>query len=86
MGIHEKVAVFPKPGAATVSGPVPCTPVDGASKQQPVQVLLGTDGTQVIGSGNTGAGTWHLGSCVVFPASDKGNSGPGHTSNGGAGG
>ena len=86
MGIQEKVAVFPKPGAATVSGPVTCAPVDGASKQPRVQVLLGTNGTEVIAGGNTGAGTWHLSSCVVFPTSDRGNSGPGNTSNGGAGG
>jgi hypothetical protein len=86
MGIQEKVSVFPKPGAATVSGPVTCKPVDGAPKQPQVQVLLGTNGTEVIAGSNTGAGTWHLGSCVVFPTSDKGNSGPGNTSNGGAGG
>jgi hypothetical protein len=83
MGIHEKVSVFPKPGAATVSGPVTCTPVDGAAKQESVQVLLGTNGTEVIASGttggNTGVGTWHLASCVVFPAGYKGNSGPGNT-------
>jgi hypothetical protein len=86
MGIQEKVAVFPKPGAATVSGPITCAPVGGAPKQPQVQVLLGTNGTEVIAGGNTGAGTWHLGSCVVFPTSDKGNSGPGNTGNGGAGG
>jgi len=86
MGIQEKVSVFPKPGAATVSGPVTCAPVGGAPKQPQVQVLLGTNGTEVIAGGNTGAGTWHLGSCVVFPTSDKGNSGPGNTSNGGTAG
>ena len=86
MGIQEKVSVFPKPGAATVSGPVTCAPVDGAPKQPQVQVLLGTNGTEVIAGGNTGAGTWHLGSCVVFPTSDTGNSGPGNTGSGGAGG
>jgi hypothetical protein len=86
MGIQEKVSVFPKPSAATVSGPVTCAPVDGAPKQPQVQVLLGTNGTEVIAGGNTGAGTWHLGSCVVFPTGYKGNSGPGNTSNGGAGG
>jgi hypothetical protein len=83
MGINEKITVYSKPGAATVSGPVTCTPVDGASKQEQVQVLLGTNGTEVIAPGttgdNTGVGTWHLGSCVVFPASYKGNSGPGNT-------
>jgi len=86
MGIQLKVAVFPKPGAATRSGPVTCKPVDGAPKQPQVQVLLGTNGTEVIAGGNTGAGTWHLDSCVVFPISDKGNSGPGNTGNAGAGG
>ena len=84
MGIQEKVAVFPKPGAATVSGPVPCAPVDGAPKQPEVRVLLGTNGTEVIAGSNTGAGTWHLGSCVVFPTGDTGNSGPGNTGNVGA--
>jgi len=83
MGIHEKVVVYPKPGAATVSGPVTCTPVDGASKQPQVQVLLGKNGTEVIAAGttgdNTGVGTWHLGSCVVFPADYKGNTGTGNT-------
>jgi hypothetical protein len=86
MGIQEKVAVFPKPGPAIVSGPVTCAPVGGAPKQPQVQVLLGTNGTEVIAGGNTGAGTWHLGSCVVFPTGDKGNSGPGNTGNGGAAG
>jgi hypothetical protein len=75
MGINEKVSVFPRPGAATTSAPVTCTPVDGAPKQPQIQVLLGDNGTETIASGNTGAGTWHLKSCVVFPVSDKGNSG-----------
>jgi hypothetical protein len=79
MGIHEKVVVYPKPGAAPVSGPLTCAPVDGAPKQPQVQVLLGKNGTEVIAPGttgdNTGVGTWHLGSCVVFPADYKGNSG-----------
>src|SRR5215472_17218033 len=77
MGIQLKVAVFPKPGAATRSGPITCKPVDGAPKQPQVQVLLGTNGTEVIAPGttgdNTGVGTWHLDSCVVFPTNDKGN-------------
>jgi hypothetical protein len=90
MGIQEKVAVYPKPGTATVSGPITCKPVDGAPKQPQVQVLLGTNGTEVIAPGttgdNTGVGTWHLDSCVVFPIGDKGNTGPGNTGNGGAAG
>ena len=86
LGIQEKVSVVPKPGAATVSGPVTCAPVGGAPKQPQVQVLLGTNGTEVIAGSNTGVGTWHLGSCVVFPTGYTGNSGPGNTGNGGAGG
>ena len=84
MGIQEKVAVFPQPGAATSSGPVTCAPVGGAPKQPQVQVLLGSNGTETIAGDNTGTGTWHLGSCVVFPTSDTGNSGPGNTGNVGA--
>lgn len=75
MGIHEKIAVFPKAGPATTPGPVTCTPTDGAPQQPQIKVLLGKNGTEVIPSGNTGAGTWHLGSCDVFPANYQGNSG-----------
>lgn len=80
MGIPDKVAVFPKPGPATTSGPTTCKPVDGASKQPQIQVLLGTNGTEVIKptaqNEGTGVGTWHLASCVDFPVNDTGNSGP----------
>lgn len=83
MGVPDKISVFPKPGAAPVSGPTTCTPVDGASKQPRIQVLLGTNGTEVITptaqNGGTGTGTWHLASCVVFPVNDKGNSNTGNT-------
>jgi hypothetical protein len=59
MGIDEQIMVGTQPGAAAVSGPVTCTPLGGANTPAgpPVKVLLGTDGTQVIPSGNTGAGT-----------------------------
>jgi hypothetical protein len=40
-----------------------------------VKVLLGTNGTEVIESGNTGAGTWHLGTCLL--TGDTGNTGAG---------
>lgn len=86
MGINEKVAVYPKPGPATGSGAKTCQAVDGAPKQPEIQVMLGSNGTEVITPNaqneGTGTGTWHLDSCVVFPASDKGNSGPGNTGSG----
>jgi hypothetical protein len=82
MGIDEQIMVQTAPGAATVSGPVSCTPLGGANTPAgpPVKVLLGTNGTQVIPSGNTGAGTVHLRSCVYYKSvtqSGSGNTGSG---------
>ena len=52
-----------------------------------MKVLVGTDGTEVIASGqsagNTAAGTFHLYSCTVAPDSDTGP-GTGNTGNTGA--
>ena len=79
MGIHEQITIYMASGAAAVSGPVTCTPAPGVSGP-PVKVLVGTNGTQVINSGNTGAGTWHLGACHL-----TGDSGSGNTGNTGAG-
>ena len=75
MGIHEQVTIYMAPGAATVAGPVTCTPAPGVSNLPgpPVSVLVGTNGTEVINAGNTGAGTWHLKSCNL--ASDTGGTG-----------
>jgi hypothetical protein len=80
MGIDEQIAVGYGPGAPAVSGPVSCTPLGGANTPAgpPVKVLLGTDGTQVIPAGNTGAGTAHLTSCVYYksvPYHGSGNTG-----------
>ena len=74
MGIHEQVTIDMAVGAAAVSGPVTCTPAPGVSGP-PVQVLVGTNGTEVIASGNTGAGTWHLGACSLTGDSGSGNAG-----------
>jgi len=74
MGIHEQVTIYNKPGAATVSGPVTCTPAPGVSGP-PVQVLVGINGTEVIDSGNTGAGTWHLAACHTTGDTGSGNTG-----------
>jgi hypothetical protein len=77
MGIDEEIAVAYAPGPAAVAGPVTCTPWRGAKIKTPVKVLLGSDGTHVIPSGNTGAGsTVHLADCVVWNhSSNSGNSG-----------
>jgi hypothetical protein len=82
MGIHEQVTISMASGAAAVSGPVTCTAAPGVSNLQgpPVKVLVGTDGTEVIDSGNTGAGTWHLAACYL-----TGDTGSGNTGNTGAG-
>jgi hypothetical protein len=84
MGIHEQVTIYMASGAAAVSGPVTCAPAQGVSGP-PVQVLVGTNGTEVISSGNTGAGTWHLASCHVTGDTGSGNTGSGDTGNTGAG-
>jgi len=74
MGIHEQVTIYMASGPAAVSGPVACTPAAGVSGP-PVKVLVGTNGTQVLNSGNTGAGTWHLASCQLTGDSGSGNAG-----------
>jgi hypothetical protein len=89
MGTGEQITIYMAPGAAAVSGPVTCTPGPGAgSPRTPVKVLVGTNGTDVIGSdqsaGNTAEGTFHLARCTVAPATDTGP-GTGNTGNPGAG-
>jgi hypothetical protein len=78
MGTHEQVTIYMAAGAAAASGPVTCTPAAGVSNLPgpPVKVLVGTNGTEVItGSGNTGAGTWHLASCTLTGDTGSGNAG-----------
>jgi hypothetical protein len=80
LGIHEQITIYMASGAAAVSGPVTCTPAPGVSNLPgpPVKVLLGTNGTEVIESGNTGAGTWHLGTCLLTgDTGSTGNTGAG---------
>jgi hypothetical protein len=88
MGTHEQITIYMSTGAAAVSGAVTCTPGPGAGPPRtPVKVLVGTDGTEVIGSGqsagNTAEGTFHLARCTVAPDSDTGP-GTGNTGNTGA--
>jgi len=87
MGIDEQVIIYMASGPATTSGPVTCTPAKGVSGP-PVQVLVGTNGTEVIAPGatvgNTGEGTWHLNSCtaVATGSGNSGNTGSGNTGSG----
>ncbi|HUA46629.1 MAG TPA: hypothetical protein VMA77_15465 [Solirubrobacteraceae bacterium] len=80
MGIHEQVGIQMAPGAATVSGPVTCTPKPGVSGPM-VKVLVGTNGTEVIApgqsAGNTAEGSFHLVRC--FTASDTGSGNTGNS-------
>jgi hypothetical protein len=79
MGLHEAVTIYMATGPAPVSGPVTCAQGPGATT--PVKVLVGANGTETIGAGqsagNTAAGTFHLNHCVV-----KGDGEPGNTGNG----
>jgi hypothetical protein len=78
---QEEILVNYAPGPATVPGPVNCTPTrdaDPGLPRTPVKVLLGANGTSVIPSGTTGAGTVHLASCSLYintPGSNAGNTG-----------
>jgi hypothetical protein len=75
LGTHEQIGIAMATGPALTSGPVTCTPAPGASGTSgpAVKVLVGTNGTEVIGqgesAGNTAEGTFHLASCGVYPAS-----------------
>ena len=85
MGIGEQVTIYMASGPATTAGAVSCTPAPGASLTgPPINVLVGTNGTQVISpatsaasaaSGTSGVGTWHLARCVVTGDTGSGTSG-----------
>jgi hypothetical protein len=71
MGVDEQVNIQMATGPAAVKGPVTCTREPGATGPS-IEVLVGTDGSEVIASGNTGAGTWHLAACKAFKTGDTG--------------
>jgi hypothetical protein len=80
MGIHERVGIQMAAGAATVRGPITCTPTGGVSGPT-VKVLVGANGTEVIGpgqsGGNTAEGSFHLVRCFTSSTTASGNSGNG---------
>ena len=75
-------------GPATVPGPIKCS-TEGLGQQ--VEMLLGSDGTDVVPAGVRGAGSWHLASCSITPPRPLSNPGTttgsttGETSTNGAG-
>jgi hypothetical protein len=79
MGLHEGVGIWMASGAARVSGPVTCAQGPGATTT--VKVLVGANGTEVIGPGqsgdNTAEGSFHLDHCVTTGDNATGNSGNG---------
>jgi hypothetical protein len=79
LGIHEQVGIQMAPGAASVSGPVTCSPGPGANT--PVKVLVGANGTETIAAGqsggNTAEGSFHLVHCDVRSDNASGNTGAG---------
>jgi hypothetical protein len=81
MGTNEQISIDMAPGAATVDGPVTCTPAAGASRPSgpQVKVLVGSNGTEIIGAGqsggNTAEGSFHLNHCVVTSDTGSGNTG-----------
>jgi hypothetical protein len=85
MGLHEGVAIWMASGAARVTGAVTCAQGPGATT--PVKVLVGANGTEVIGAGqsagNTAEGSFHLDHCVTTGDNASGNTGTaGNTGNG----
>jgi hypothetical protein len=71
-------------GPATVPGPIKCS-TEGLGQQ--VEMLLGSDGTDVVPAGERGAGPWHLASCSITPPRPSSTTGSttGETSTNGAG-
>ncbi len=71
MGVPESISIQMGSGTAPVAGFVTCSPAPGVSGPT-VEVLNGSNGTDVIPSGNTGAGTWYLASCTVYSSAGSG--------------
>jgi hypothetical protein len=73
MGLHEGVTIYMASGPATLSGAVNCALGPGA--KTPVEVLVGTNGTETNGPQSTdeaAAGSFHLDHCVATGAGDAG--------------
>ncbi len=77
MGTGEQITIYNATGPASVAGAVTCSAAPGTSGPT-IKVLEGTNGTQVIGAGqsagNTAEGSFHLDRCVASDAG-AGNTG-----------
>jgi hypothetical protein len=86
LGTKERVIIYMARGAASVTGPVTCTRASGVSGP-PLKVLVGSNGTEVIGqgqsAGNTAEGAFHLDHCVTV-ADTGSNTGSGNSGNTGS--
>jgi len=86
MGMQERLIVGINRGPATVPGPITCSTAD---QGQRVEMLLGSDGTDIVPAGVRGAGPWHLVICSISPGKQIDQIGPGNggssTSNTGTG-
>lgn len=69
MGIQGTLQVGIARGPATVPGPIKCQTGDQGKQ---VELLLGSDGTDVVPADTRGAGPWHLAQCTIYP--DNGGS------------
>ena len=80
LGTGEQITIDMASGPAAVSGAVACTPAPGVSGP-PVKVLVGKDGTETIGpgqsAGNTAQGSFHLEHCTTTSGAGSGNTGAG---------
>ena len=78
IGTHEQIGIDMAAGAASAGGAVTCTRAPSASGPA-VKVLVGANGTEVIGAGqsagNTAEGSFHMVSCTVTGDTGSGNSG-----------
>jgi hypothetical protein len=80
MGTGEAITIWMAPGSATAPGPVTCARGAGVSGPK-VTVLVGSNGTEVIGpgqsGGNTAEGSFHLVRCLTSSNTGSGNTGTG---------
>jgi hypothetical protein len=74
MGMQETLGVGINRGPATVPGPITCS----TDQAQQVELLLGSDGTDIVPAGVRGAGPWHLVECSISPGKQIDQIGPGN--------
>jgi hypothetical protein len=80
--VQGTLVVTIEPGPATTPGPIECSTGD---QDQQVEMLLGSDGTDVVPAGTRGAGSWHLGVCSIAPGNGGSNTGASGSNTGNTG-